>query len=393
VRRHRLAATEQRGRSRPPPEEDRRETPSKKLVLALALVAVGMASFAAVGDARESEKALRGEPIVIAHRGASGYRPEHTLEAYRLAIAMGADYIEPDLVSTKDGVLVARHENEISATTDVASHPEFTARFATKSIDGVAVSGWFTEDFTLAELKTLRAKERIPALRPANAVFDGLYEVPTLREVIDLAKANGVGIYPETKHPTYFDSIELSLEEPLASTLRANGWDKKNSPVFVQSFEVGNLEDLNRMTDAPLVQLINATGKPWDFVVSGHPRTYADLASPAGLRDISRYADGVGPNTAWIVPTPGNVAQPPTDFVRNAHREKLEVHPWTFRRENSFLPEQYRQGNAGHPQYLAAAGNLPGWLRLFYELGVDGLFTDNADTGVAVREETFGSKK
>jgi glycerophosphoryl diester phosphodiesterase len=364
---------------------------SKKLLLAFALVVV-VAAFAAAGQARESEKALRGEPIVIAHRGASGYRPEHTLAAYKLAIDMGADYVEPDLVSTKDGMLVARHENEISGTTDVASHPEFATRFTTKTIDGLPISGWFTEDFTLAELRTLRAKERIPDLRPANAAFDGLYQVPTLEEVIALAKSSGVGIYPETKHPTYFDSIGLSMEEPLVRALREAGWDKKNAPVFIQSFEVSNLKDLNRMTDAPLVQLINATGKPYDFVVSGDARSYADLASPVGLKEIARYADGVGPNTAWIVPTPGNVAQEPTEFVPNAHREKLVVHPWTFRRENNFLPEQYRQGNPAHPMYLAAAGNLPGWLALFYELGVDGVFTDNPDTGVAVRDVLFDRK-
>ena len=167
------------------------------------------------------------EPIVIAHRGASGDRPEHTLAAYQHAIELGADYIEPDVVSTKDGVLVARHENEIGGTTDVASHPEFAARRTTKTIDGVPTTGWFTEDFTLAELKTLRAKERLPALRPANTVFDGLYEVPTLQEVIDLAKREHVGIYPETKHPTYFDSIGLSLEEPLVATLKRNGWNGK----------------------------------------------------------------------------------------------------------------------------------------------------------------------
>ena len=213
--------------------------------------------------------------------------------------------------------------------------------------------------------------------------------MPTLQEVIDLAKANGVGIYPETKHPSYFDSIDLSLEEPLVRTLRANGWDSKQAPVFVQSFEVGNLKDLNRMTDAPLVQLINATGKPFDFVLSGDPRTYADLASPAGLREIATYADGVGPNTNWIVPLAGNSAQQPTAFVVNAHRERLVVHPWTFRRENSFLPDQYRQGNPASPVYLAAAGNLPGWIAHFYELGVDGIFSDNADTAVATRVEVF----
>ena len=203
-------------------------SPSKRLVLvlAVALVTGVVASFAGAGRAGGSEKALHGEPIVIAHRGASGYRPEHTLAAYQLAIDMGADYIEPDLVSTKDGVLVARHENDISGTTNVASHPEFASRKTTRVIDGVAITGWFTEDFTLAELKTLRAIERLPSLRPTNTAFDGLYQVPTLQEVIDLAQANGVGIYPETKHPTYFDSIGLSPEEPLVRTLRANGWDK-----------------------------------------------------------------------------------------------------------------------------------------------------------------------
>jgi glycerophosphoryl diester phosphodiesterase len=367
------------------------KNPSRKLVLALALVAVAVASFTTAGQAGPSEKALHGEPIVIAHRGASGYRPEHTLAAYKLAIDMGADYIEPDLVSTKDRVLVARHENEISMTTDVASHPEFASKHTTKTIDGVSITGWFTEDFALAELKTLRAKERIPTQRPTNTVFDGEYDVPTLQEVIDLAKAHGVGIYPETKHPTYFDSIGRSMEEPLVQTLRANGWDRKNAPVFIQSFEVANLKDLNGKTDAPLVQLINATGKPWDFVVANDPRTYADLASPAGLKEIARYADGVGPNTAWIVPTPGNppVAGTPTSFVGDAHREKLAVHPWTFRRENSFLPQLYRQGNAASPMFPNAAGNLPGWVALFYDLGVDGLFTDNPDTGVAVRADAF----
>ena len=367
---------------------------SKRLRPALAAAVISaslVAGFATAGEAREREKALHGEPLVIAHRGASGYLPEHTLAAYQLAIDMGADYIEPDLVSTKDGVLVARHENEISGTTDVAARPEFAGRFATKTIDGTSISGWFTEDFTLAELKTLRAKERIPQVRPTNAGHDGAYQVPTLQEVIDLAKATGVGIYPETKHPTYFDSIDLSLEEPLATTLAANGWGAKKAPVFVQSFEVSNLHDLNRLTDARLVQLINATGKPYDFVVSGDPRTYADLATPTGLREIAQYADGVGPNTAWIVPTPGNVAGTPTSFVPDAHRHKLAVHPWTFRRENTFLPQQYRRGNPAQPIYAAATGDLPGWLELFYELGVDGVFSDNPDTAVAVRDEVFGA--
>jgi glycerophosphoryl diester phosphodiesterase len=366
-------------------------TPSKKLVLALATLALAVAAFATAGQARETEKALHGQPIVIAHRGASGYRPEHTLAAYKLAIDMGADYIEPDLVSTKDGVLVARHENDITGTTDVAQHPEFAARKATKTIDGVAITGWFTEDFTLAELKTLHAVERLPQLRPANTVFDGLYEIPTLQEVIDLAKQHGVGIYPETKHPSYFDSIGLSLEEPLVRTLRSNGWDSKQAPVFIQSFEVSNLKQLNTMTDVALVQLIDAVGRPYDFVLSGNPQTYANLASAAGLREIAKYADGVGPNSMWIVPTPGNVAQDPTGFIRNAHDNKLVVHPWTFRRENNFLPQQYRQGNSANPLYLAGVGNLPAWIGLFYELGVDGLFSDNSDTAVAVRANLFGN--
>src|SRR5829696_2447093 len=185
------------------------------------------------------------EPIVIAHRGASALRPEHTLASYELAIELGADFIEPDVVATRDGVLVARHENEISGTTDVATRPEFANRQKTKVIDGTALTGWFTEDFTLAELKTLRAIERIPQFRPANTAFNGLYQVPTLQEVIDLAKREGVGIYPETKHPTYFDSIGLSLEEPLVRTLRANGLDRPHASVFVQSFEVSNLQELS----------------------------------------------------------------------------------------------------------------------------------------------------
>jgi glycerophosphoryl diester phosphodiesterase len=359
----------------------------------LAAAALFVAAQAAADDDDGRRSARPHEPLVIGHRGASGYRPEHTLAAYQLAIDLGADYIEPDLVSTSDRVLVARHENEISQTTDVESHPEFASRFRTKTIDGVPVNGWFTEDFTLAELRTLRAEERIPDLRPDNVAFNGLYQVPTLQEVIDLAKRNGVGIYPETKHPTYFDSIGLSLEEPLVATLRANGWSSKRAPVFVQSFEVANLKDLNRMTDAPLVQLINNTGKPYDFVVSGNPKTYADLTTPAGLREIARYADGVGPNKNWIVPRDSaNRLLPPTALVSNAHRAGLVVHPWTFRNENTFLPEDFRQGSPTSPAYRGATGNAPAEYFLFYELGVDGLFSDNPDTAVAARTEWAGER-
>jgi glycerophosphoryl diester phosphodiesterase len=367
----------------------------KLIVTAVALVfaiVVGAVSAAQGRASRGSDEgSSHARPIVIGHRGASGYRPEHTLASYELAIAMGAVYIEPDLVSTKDHVLVARHENDISGTTDVAEHPEFASRRTTKVVDGVSITGWFTEDFTLAELKTLRAKERLPDLRPANTVFDRQVQIATFQEVISLAKREGVGIYPETKHPTYFDRIGLSLEEPLVATLRANGLDRPRAKVFIQSFEVSNLEQLNRMTRVKLVQLLDAVGKPYDFVASGDPRTYADLAKPAGLAEIARYADGIGPNKNLIVPRDSsNRLLPPTTLVRDAHRAGLVLHPWTFRRENSFLPEDFRQGSPTHPLYLAAPGNLPGELELFYKLGVDGLFSDNPDTAVAVRSKVFG---
>ena len=342
---------------------------------------------AAVPTARAQEKPRGGEPLVIAHRGASAYRPEHTLAAYRLAIGMGADSIEPDLVSTKDGRLVARHENEISGTTDVAQHPEFADRRATKVIDGTPITGWFTEDFTLAELKTLRAKERLPQLRPANTAFDGQFEIPTLEEVIDLARREGVGIYPETKHPTYFDSIGLSLEEPLVATLKANGLDKPSSKVFIQSFEVSNLQQLDGRIRVPLVQLTSASGRPYDFTAKGDPRTYADITSPSGLKQVARYADGLGPDKNQIVPRDArNRLTEPTSLVKDAHRAGLVVHPYTFRPENTFLPEDFREGDPASPEYLRARGDQPAELALFYRLGVDGLFADNADTAVAVRD-------
>jgi len=361
-------------------------------LLALAVVPGGAGASSTSPSAVSDHKHTR-LPIVIGHRGASGYRPEHTLAAYTLAIDMSADYIEPDLVSTKDHVLVARHENDISGTTNIADHVEFADRKTTKVIDGVSVTGWFTEDFTLAELKTLRAKERLPDIRPANTAFDGLYQVPTFQEVIDLAKRARVGIYPETKHPTYFRSIGLPLEEPLVQALNTNGYRGRNAPVFIQSFEVGNLQRLNRMTNVQLVQLIDATGKPYDFVVSGDPRTYADLVTPAGLAEIATYAEGIGPNKNLIVPRDAqNRLTSPTTLVQDAHQAGLLLHPWTFRRENTFLPEDFRQGNPASPVYLQATGDFPAELRLFYKLGVDGLFSDNPDVAVAVRHEVFASR-
>jgi glycerophosphoryl diester phosphodiesterase len=364
------------------------------LLLAAALLVLALSQVAGASRGKE-QVAKVGKPgrlpLVIGHRGASGYRPEHTLASYRLAIELGADYIEPDLVSTKDHVLVTRHENNIADTTDVAAHPEFASRRTTKTIDGTPVTGWFTEDFTLAELRTLRAKERLPDLRPANTAFDGLYPVPTFQEVIDLAKRAGVGIYPETKHPTYFDSIGLSLEEPLLATLRANGLTGPRAKVFIQSFETANLKELHAKTRLPLVQLIDATGRPYDFVVAGDPRTYADLVTPAGLAEIATYADGIGPNKDLIVPRDSaGKLQTPTSLVRDAHRAGLVVHPWTFRRENSFLPLDFRQGNPASPEFLRAPGDLPAELRLFFRLGVDGVFSDNADVAVATRHRVFG---
>jgi glycerophosphoryl diester phosphodiesterase len=329
------------------------------------IVPAAMAGPAPAKPAKSSKH--KADPLVIAHRGASGYRPEHTLAAYALGARMGADYIEPDLVSTKDGVLVARHENEISATTDVADHPEFAARRTTKTIDGVALTGWFTEDFTLAELKTLRAKERIPDLRPRNTLYNSRYEIPTFQEVLDLARRMKVGVYPETKHPTYFRTIGLPLEKPLLRVLK-----RFRGRVFIQSFEVGNLKALDRETDRPLVQLLSArTARPVGF-----DRTYGEMATPAGLKEIAKYADGVGPSKDYILPPGGE----PTSFVRDAHRAGLVVHPYTFRNENAFLPPALR--SSADP---AAYGDAFAEYEQFFALGVDGVFSDNSDTAVEAR--------
>ncbi|MGW9114469.1 esterase-like activity of phytase family protein [Microbacterium sp. NPDC055683] len=322
---------------------------------------------------------------VIAHRGASGYRPEHTLAAYEQAILQCADVIEPDVVSTKDGVLVARHENEIGGTTDVASRPEFADRRTTKVIDGVSITGWFTEDFTLAELRTLRATERLPLVRPTNSAFDGLYQIPTLDEVIDLARhsttcdGEPVGIAPETKHPTYFDGIGLSLEEPLAAALQADGLDGADAPVVIQSFETGNLRELDALVDVPLAQLVNSSGAPYDLVAAGDPRTYDDLVTRDGLREIAEYADVVGAEKSRIIPrTADGWLGTQTALVRDAHREGLEVHAWTFRLENQFLPADFRSSAD-----LVAAGDLAGEVRAFAATGVDAVFSDHPDIAVA----------
>lgn len=320
-------------------------------------------------------------PLVIAHRGASGERPEHTLEAYALAIEQGADYIEPDLVSTKDGVLVARHENEISETTDVASHPEFADRKTTKQIDGQSLTGWFTEDFTLAELKTLRAKERLPQLRKANTAFDGRYEVPTLSEVITLVQkrqsetGRTIGLYPETKHPSYFRSIGLPIEETLVKALNAAGYDKPDDAVFIQSFEVENLKRLRGMTRLPLVQLMAGSYGPPDLPGV----TYAAMSTPQGLADVAQYANAIGAEKAMVIPreATGELGKP-TRLVSDAHAAGLEVHVWTFRRENYFLPQDMRDG--ADP---TAPGNVAAEIAAYRATGIDGYFTDNVAEGVA----------
>ena len=357
--------------------------------LAVAATATVISTTSPATADRRPDRPIVDEPLVIGHRGASGYRPEHTLASYELAIAQGADFVEPDLVSTSDGVLVARHENEIGGTTDVAAHPEFADRRTTKTIDGVPLTGWFTEDFTLAELKTLRAVERIPGTRPANATFDGQFEVPTLQEVIDLVasvnagrrRGDEVGIYPETKHPTYFDSIGLSLEEPLVETLHANGYDRPNDAVFVQSFETANLRDLDDMTRVRLVQLYGGSGRPYDFTVSGDTRTYADLATPAGLAEVATYADGIGPTKGMVVPVAADgTLGAPTALVADAHRQDLTVHIYTMRNENSFVPPALR--TSADPNQR---GQVEAEYAAMWAAGIDGLFSDNPDTAVATR--------
>jgi len=325
----------------------------------------------------------RAEPLVIGHRGASGYRPEHTLASYTLAAQMGADYIEPDLVPTKDGVLVARHEPEIGGTTNVADHPEFAARRTTKIIDGTSYTGWFTEDFTLRELKTLRAKERLPDVRPQNTRYDGKFEIPTFQEVLDLRARlsrklhRPLGVYPETKHPTYFRSLGLALEPGLVRALERNRLNRRGAPVFVQSFETGNLRALDPWLRVPLVQLLDTKTK----VIPGDGRTYGELATPEGLRGIARYAEGAGPSKDYIVPRdPDGRSLPPTSFVRDAHAAGLKVHPYTFRRENQFLPLELRSSTDPN-----GIGDLKAEIRQFFALGVDGVFTDNPDIGVAAR--------
>jgi glycerophosphoryl diester phosphodiesterase len=296
-------------------------------------------------------------PLIIGHRGASGHRPEHTLESYRLAAEMGADFIEPDLVSTKDGVLIARHENEIGATTDVAS--KFADRKTTRTVDGQSITGWFTEDFTLAEIRTLRAKERLPF---RSHEFDGRFLVPTFDQVIELAQKLGkelgrpVGIYPETKHPAYFRGLGLPIEEPLLASLESHDWNRREAPVLIQSFETGNLRELRKKTPVRLMQLV----------------TTAPSVTDAALDDIASYADAIGPEKRLIVPVgPDGALLPPTDLVTRAHAHHLLVHVWTLRIDKEFLPAGYK-------------GRAEAEFEQFASLGVDAMFTDFPDVAARV---------
>jgi len=338
-------------------------------------------------------------PIVIGHRGACGYVPEHTLTSYFIAMQDGVDYVEPDLVMTKDGVLIARHENEIGGTTDVGRHPEFGDRRTTKTIDGVAHTGWFTEDFTLAELKTLRARERIPEVRPDNTRFDGQFEVPTFEEILALvagvqqqrevnARQLGlpapkrIGVYPETKHPTYFQGLGLPMEELLVDTLHRYGYKGREGLAVIQCFEVANLKAMRRMTELPIVQLMEEEGGPYDFVAKGIARTYQDMITPAGLAEVATYATGIGPYKMQVIPrSADDTLGPPTSLVSDAHAAGLKVHAYTFRAENQYLPADLRSG--ADPNQL---GDLEGELKVYLNAGLDGFFTDHADFGVRSRD-------
>lgn len=382
--------------------------------LKLVLSCLSVATLVACGGGNGAQPFLTldgAQPLVIGHRGSAGYLPDHTLEGYKLAIQNGADFIEPDLVATKDGELVARHEPNITATTDVANHPEFASRKTTRVVDGVAETGWFVTDFTLAEIKTLRALQPFADRDPSH---NGKYQIPTFREVLDLAKSEGtkvgrvIGVYPETKHPTYHVDANLKLEDRLLTILAEYGYTKKDSPVIIQSFEVSNLQYLRPKTLVRLVQLVDGddydfkTGKvtfaapfdrPYDWTKAGKTALFDSMLTPAGLAEIKKYADGVGPWKPYIVPVKGSydaagkmldvngdgavnymdtTSQAATTLISDAHKLGLTVHSWTFRNEPKRLAFDYK----GDPknEYLQ-----------FYRLGIDGLFSDFTDTAVAAR--------
>ncbi len=322
-------------------------------------------------------------PQVIAHRGASGERPEHTASAYRLAVEQGADFIEPDLVMTRDGQFVVRHENEIGGTTDVAERPEFAARQTTKTIDGVETTGWFTEDFTLAELKTLRARERLPQLRPGNSAWNGQEPILTFDEVVAIAREESartgrvIGVAPELKHPSYFAGIGLAMEDGFVTALERHGLTGAKAPILIQCFEVGSLQRLGARIDAPLLQLMSASGGPADRP----DLTYAAMSTPEGLNAVAAYADAVGVETGLILPRDDMARSlSPTALVEDARAVGLKVVVWTFRAENAFLPLEHRHGDAPDDH-----GDLSGYLKTFYALGVDAVFSDFPGAAVVAR--------
>ncbi|MFD8732897.1 glycerophosphodiester phosphodiesterase [Streptomyces sp. NPDC059611] len=374
-------------------------TPGRRALLGAAVLSTAALGLAGTAQAAERGRGGHGSlrdlpvPTVIGHRGASGYRPEHTLGSYQLALDLGAHIVEQDLVPTKDGHLVCRHENDITGTTDVADHPEFAGRKATKKIDGVSYTGWFTEDFTLAELRTLRAKERIPGNRPDNTLYDGRWTIPTFEEVLRWADQEGrkrgkpVWLYVETKHPTYFRSLGLGLEEPLARLLRRFGRDRKNSPLILQSFEPGSVQRLARLVDTPRIVLLSGpTTRPWDFVESGDPRTVADLVTPAGLKWIASYAQGIGPTLDLVIPkdASGRLTRP-TTLVKDAHARGLLLHLYTLRNENSFLPADFRRGTDPN-----AYGDVFGAAAAYFATGIDGVFSDQPDTALLAAADFNG---
>ncbi len=385
--------------------------------LGAALAVTALAPMPALAtDSHHGATAVK-RPLVIGHRGASGYLPEHTLEAYALAIELGADYIEPDLVATKDGHLIARHEPNITSTTNVKDLPQFADRKRKMVVDGVEEEGWFASDFTLAEIKQIRT------IQPAgerDQSFNGRFKIPTLDEVIELAKRKGaeegrtIGVYPETKHPTYHQQLGLALEDRLLHVLHRQGWNHRSAPVFIQSFEQANLKYLRHRTSVRLVQLIDADDvaadgkityaapfdRPYDWAVSGRAGTFGDLVTPAGLAEVRTYADGIGPWKPYLISSTcitivlGKCADVngnglvnetdrklllPSNVVANAHALGLLVHPFTFRNEQRRLASDYK----GNP--------INEYLKL-YELGVDGLFTDFTDTAVAARAMYFIKK-
>ena len=331
--------------------------------------------------------------LVVGHRGASALRPEHTLASYQKAIDDGADFIEPDLVSTKDGVLVTRHENEIGGTTNVSTLTQFADRKITKNIDGKDLTGWFTEDFTLSELQQIKARERIPEFRPANTAYNDLYPVPTLEQVIELAEANYkktgkiIGLYIETKHPTYFKNRNLAMEDSLLKTLAKYKYTRDIAPVYLQSFEVSNLKYLKDQLDlhktikhAQIIQLYDAkTSQPADFVESGETKTYADLATAQGLKDVAKYANGVGPSKGYILSFNDNGSVQTTSFISDAHTAGLKVHPYTFRPENNFLPTPLKCSQ-NKPAERCPTGALKEF-EAYFKAGVDGVFTDDPALG------------